>query len=147
MKTIFFVLAIFFFTNCTKQRNVPDRLSKFLTMQLSRQDSIIRFTEFSDVVWTKLYVLTPYTGEAQFNDELTIYKDDILRTGIKELDDRNVLVLFNNNTLVSISIVPRTEVDFSKARKVVAGETSFYTKADAIFNVRIEDNRLVVVKP
>jgi hypothetical protein len=148
MKKNILILLIALFVNCRAEREIPDKLSGFITTQLAQKDSTIRFSEFSDVIWNKLYVLTPYTNESQFNEDLNDYKGEILRTGIKASDSENVLLLYNGKILVSISEISRGQIDFAKAGKLISNKVSFYTKPACIFKFRTEDkNRLVVDKP
>lgn len=119
----------------------PDKLSGFIIQQSKK--TVINFEDFDAVNWNRLYILTPYVHKGQFDDNLKTYENVVRETGIEDSDNETVLVLYDDDKLVSKSKIPRTIIDFAHTGKLVTGKIGYYTKAEAIFRIESYYNRRV----
>ena len=144
IKRILIIVCVFLSCNSEK---TPDRLLEFINAEVKGNTGIINLSQVNNIKWNKLYVLAPYTQESSFNADLRKYKTEIKGTNIAMLDDACVLLLFNNDKLVSLSRVKRN-IDFSEVSFMMDNKIGAYLKKDAVFHYKkADDGRLIVLKP
>ncbi|RYE22794.1 MAG: hypothetical protein EOP42_23985 [Sphingobacteriaceae bacterium] len=146
MKNIILLLLIALFAGC-KPKYTSNGLGNFIHLNLKNNNNILDLKPYKNNSWNKLYILEPYINKTQFDITLQKYEQEIVQTGIEGLDDRFVLLLFNNEQLVDVSIIKRS-INFSDALKYDGFKIGFYAKTDCTFHYKTEDvGWFKIIKP
>lgn len=143
MKSITIFLIITLLYSC-KPNYTTNHLRTFIGSTLKKNNGIINLRLYNENEWNKLYVLGPYSSKNSFDANLKVYEQQILQTGIENVDDRCILLLFNDDKLADISIINRV-IDFSNAAKNSNSKVGFYTKNASLFHYRKKDNHTFIM--
>lgn len=126
------------FTGC-KPKHTSNDLGNYIYLNLKNNNSILDLRPYKNNNWNKLYILEPYINKTQFDLTLQKYEQEIVQTGIEGLDDRFVLLLFNNEKLVDVSILKRS-INFADALKYDGSKIGFYIKSKSVFHYKKEND-------
>ncbi|MBD1391899.1 hypothetical protein [Mucilaginibacter glaciei] len=130
------LLFLFLLFGCHSDK-VDNQLKPFVASTISDYPNggIINFSNFEKVKWNKLYILGPYANPSFFDKTLTNYRSEIAHTGIEYSEDISLVLLFQDEELTSLNVIPRKQGDFSEAYKIgVDKKFTYYKKSEALFD-------------
>ncbi len=145
MRKVVYVLLLQMLVGCGP-RQIPDLLTEHINAELAKHNGTIDISKFDKVKWDKLYVVGAYQNDRSFDEALLEYENEIEATGISYDEGFQIILLFDDDELVSLTKVNYWQVDFGGAYKADKNyKNTPYAKKNAVFRYQtgLDGNRYI----
>lgn len=133
MKHFIYALLLVFHFGCHSP-TTPDALGSYITKELSKENGVLDIRKFDKVNWNRLYIVSAYQTERNFDQSLLNHEHEIDNTGIAHREDISLVLLFNGEDLVSFSKISAKDIILGGGQKTdLNNKNSPFYKDKAVF--------------